>query len=181
MADLPRQIRGEIDLLRSDVLPPELLSSVQSDLHVAAGAAASIAATAEELPGLVSRERQAVLDEVSLQLGLVVAAIAVEREQIVSAIMRGFALEREQLLRDVDAQRRDTLEWATAERREAIAEVRRELASAIGAVRGERAIVVDDMRRIVDVVLLRVALGIIAAVVLAPLVAHAYARVWPRR
>jgi hypothetical protein len=49
------------------------------------------------------------------------------------------------------------------------------------ALRGERAVVVDDLRHIVDVVLLRVAIFLIAAVVLAPLVAHAYARVWPRR
>ncbi len=49
------------------------------------------------------------------------------------------------------------------------------------ALRGERAVVVDDVRHIVDVVLLRVALFLLAAVVLAPLVAHVYARVWPRR
>ena len=49
------------------------------------------------------------------------------------------------------------------------------------ALRGERAIVVDDVRRIVDLVLLRVAIFLVGAVVLAPLVAHAYARVWPRR
>ena len=33
----------------------------------------------------------------------------------------------------------------------------------------------------IDVVLLRVVIFLVAAVVLAPLVAHAYARVWPRR
>ena len=49
------------------------------------------------------------------------------------------------------------------------------------ALRGERAVVVDDVRHIVDVVLLRVAIFLVAAVVLAPLVAHVYARVWPRR
>ena len=59
--------------------------------------------------------------------------------------------------------------------------MRRELAASIEALRGERAVVVNDVRHIVDVVLLRVALFLIAAVVLAPLVAHAYARVWPRR
>jgi hypothetical protein len=31
MADLPRHVRGEIDLLREDLLPPELLSSTQSE------------------------------------------------------------------------------------------------------------------------------------------------------
>ena len=45
----------------------------------------------------------------------------------------------------------------------------------------EHAIVLEDLRHIVDVVLLRVAVFLAAAVVLAPLVAHAYARVWPRR
>ena len=49
------------------------------------------------------------------------------------------------------------------------------------ALRAERAIVVADVHHIVDVVLLRVAVFLAAAVVLAPLVAHAYACVWPRR
>ncbi len=57
----------------------------------------------------------------------------------------------------------------------------RELAGSTEALRGERAVVVDDLRQIVDVVWLRVAIFLVAAVVLAPLVAHAYARVWPRR
>ena len=99
----------------------------------------------------------------------------------VDAIIRAFAAERSELLRNVDLERLATLEWATAERREAIAEVRRALARSMEAVRAERAVVVDDLRRIVDAVLLRVAIFLVAAVVLAPLVAHAYARVWPRR
>jgi hypothetical protein len=85
------------------------------------------------------------------------------------------------VLRDVASQRLVTLEWATAERREAIAEVGRELAGAIATLRGERAIAIDEVRGIVNMVLLRVAIFLIAGVVLAPLVAHAYARVWPRR
>ena len=108
-------------------------------------------------------------------------AISVEREQAVDAIVRAFAAERGELLRNVESQRLATLEWATTERREAIADVRRELAGSMEALRGERAVVVDDVRHIVDVVLLRVAMFLVAAVVLAPLVAHAYARVWPRR
>ena len=108
-------------------------------------------------------------------------AISVERERAVGAIVRAFAAERSELLRNFESQRLATLEWATAERREAIAEVRRELAGSMEALRGERAVVVDDLRHIVDVVLLRVAIFLVAAVVLAPLVAHAYARVWPRR
>ena len=78
-------------------------------------------------------------------------------------------------------QRLATLKWASAERRETIAELRRELSGAIASLRGERAVVVDDVRGIVDAVLLRVALFLIVGVVLAPIVAHAYAWVWPRR
>jgi hypothetical protein len=55
------------------------------------------------------------------------------------------------------------------------------VAVSMEAPRAERAIVVSAVRHIVDVVLLRVAVFLAAAVVLAPLVAHAYARVWPRR
>jgi hypothetical protein len=181
MADLPRQVRGELDLMRSDMLPAESVASMQGDLHVSAAAADRIASTAESISPLVLNERRIVLDEMSRQRVLVMEAITVEREQAVSAIVRAFAAERNEVLRNVDSERMATLEWATNERREAIAEVRRELAQSVAALRAERAVVVDDVRHIVDVVLLRMAIFLVAAVVLAPLVAHAYVRVWPRR
>ena len=181
LADLPRQIRGEVDLLRFDILSSEDMASMQGDLHTSAAAVDRIAATAEALSPLVLNERRAVLEEVSRQRALVMDAISVEREQAVAAITRALAAERGELLRNVESQRLATLEWATTERRETTADVRRELAASMEALRGERAIVVDDVRHIVDVVLLRVAIFLIAAVLLAPLVAHAYARVWPRR
>ena len=177
MADLPRQVRGEVDLMRSDVLPTETVESMQSDLHVSAAAADRIALAAEGISPLVLSERPIILDELSRQRALVMDSVSIEREHIV----RAFAAERIELLRNFELQRLATLEWATAERREAIADVRRELAMSIEILRGERAVVVNDVRDIVDVVLLRVALFLGVAVVLAPLVAHAYARVWPRR
>jgi hypothetical protein len=181
LADLPRQVRGEVDLLRLDLLSPESVASMQGDLHVSAAAADRIASSAEGLSALVPTERHIVLEELSRQRTLVMAAVSVERERAVDAIIRAFAAERSELLRSVEVQRLATLEWATTERHEAIADVRRELAGAMEAVRGERAVVVDDLHRIVDGVLLRVALFLVAAVMLAPLVAHAYVRVWPRR
>ena len=108
-------------------------------------------------------------------------ALSIEREKAVAAIVGAFAAERSEVLRNAEAQRLATLEWASRERRETIAEVRRELAGAIASLRSERAVVVNDVRGIVDVVLLRVAIFLIAGVLLAPLVAHAYAWVWPRR
>jgi hypothetical protein len=181
LADLPRQVRGEVDLMRLDMLSPESVASMQGDLHVSARAADRIASSAESISALVPNERQIVLDELSRQRNLVMNAVSVERERAVNSIVRAFAVERSELLRNVELQRLATLEWATAERREAIADVRRELAGAADALRGERAVVVDDLGHIVDVVLLRMAIFLVAAVVLAPLVAHAYARVWPRR
>ena len=154
---------------------------MQGDLHLSAAAADRLASTAEGIPPLVLNERRIVLDEVSRQRALVMEAISVERERAVGAIVRAFAAERGELLRNFESQRLATLDWATAERREAIADVRRELAASMEALRGERTLIVADLRHIVDVVLLRVAAFLVAAVVLAPLVAHAYARVWPRR
>src|SRR5262245_49080308 len=114
VADLPRQVRGEIDLLRSDVLPPELLSSTQGDLHTAAAAADSIAATAEKVPGRRTQNRRAWLGGVSRQGGRVLSAMAGERQQAVGAITSAFTWEREHPLREVDAQRRATLAGAPA-------------------------------------------------------------------
>ena len=94
------------------------------------------------------------------------------------------AADLTELLRNLESQRLATLEWATAERREAIADVHRELAGSMGAVRDERAIVLEDLRHIIDVVLLRVAVFLAAAVVaraarrsrLCPCLASALAR-----
>jgi hypothetical protein len=180
-ADLPRQLRGEVDLMRSDVLPAETVTSMRDDLHTSAGAADRIAATAESLSGIATNERQIILNEMSRQRGLIMEAVSVEREQAIGAMVASFAAERTELLSSVHLQRLATLEWATAERREAITELRREMAASMETLRAERVAVVADVRRIVDGVLLRVALFLIAAVLLAPLVAHAYARVWPRR
>ena len=181
LADLPRQIRGEVDLMRADMLPSEDLASLQRDLHVSAAAADRLASTAEDVASLILSERQIVLDEISRQRVLVMASLSLERARTVGPIIGALATERGELLRSFEAQRLATLEWATAERREAIAEMHRELAASIEALRRERAVVVDDVRHIVDGVLLRVALFLLAAVVLAPVVAHAYTRVWPRR
>jgi hypothetical protein len=180
LADLPKQVRGEIDLLRADVLPTDTLATAQGDLHSSAAALDRLASTAEGMPALVRGERQAVLDEMNRQRALVMAAITTEREEAILALASDFALERNQLLRDVEAQRLATLEWATGERRETIDDVRRDLVGAVSALRVERTAFTDDVRRLIDAVLLRIALFVIAGVVLAPLVAHAYARVWPR-
>jgi hypothetical protein len=181
LADLPRQVRGEVDLMRSDILPSEDLASMRGDLHMSAAAADRIAATAEAVSPLILQERQVILDEVSRQRALVMAAISVERERAIDALVRALAAERSELLRNIESQRVATLEWATAERRETIADVRRELAGSMTALDSERVVVVDDLRHLVDLVLVRVAIFLVAAVVLAPLVAHGYALVWPRR
>ena len=181
LADLPRQLRGEVDLMRLDMLTSQDLASMQGDLHAASAAAGRLASTGESLPALLGNERRIVLDEGTRQLALVLKAVSAERELAIDTLIRAVAAERGEVLRDVASQRLVTLEWATAERREAIAEVGRELTGAIATLRGERAIALHEVRAIVNLVLLRVALFLIAGVVLAPLVAHAYARVWPRR
>jgi hypothetical protein len=181
LAELPRQIRGELDLMRYDILTAEDVSALQGNLRVSAAAADRIATTAETISPLVLNERRIVLDELNRQRALVMGAVSLEREQAIAGIVRAFAVERGELLRNIDAERLATLEWGTAERREAVGELHRELAGSIDALRGERALVEDHLRHAIDLVLLRVALFLVAAVVLAPLVAHAYARVWPRR
>ncbi len=181
LADLPRQVHGEVDLLRSDMLPEERVASLQGDLHTGAAAADRIAAAAEGITPLVLSERPIILEELSRQRGLLMDALSVEGDRTVDAMIRAMAAERGELLRNIESQRQATLAWATAERREAIADLHREVAGSMETLRGERAVVVDNVRRIVDAVLLRVALFLAAAVLLAPLVAHAYVRVWPRR
>jgi hypothetical protein len=181
LGDLPRQVRGEVDLMRSDILPPEGLAAMQGDLHVSAAAADRIASTAEGMLPLALNERRIVLEEISRQRALVMEAVSAEQERAVGTLVRSFAQERTEMLRSFELQRLATLDWATRERREAIADIHREVAESIAALRAERAIVVDDVRQIVDAVLLRTALFLIAGVLLAPVVAHVYALVWPRR
>ena len=179
--DLPRQVRGEIDLMRTDILPPESLASMQGDLHVSAAAADRIASTAEGMLPLALNERRIVLEEINRQREIVMAGVSAEEEHAVGTLVRSFALERTEMLRSFELQRLATLEWATGERREAVADLHREFAESIAALRGERAVVINDVRHIVDAVLLRVAIFLIAGVLLAPVVAHVYVWVWPRR
>jgi hypothetical protein len=167
--------------MRADILPADSVASMQADLHMTAAAVDRIASTTEGIPPLALSERRAVLDEISRQRMLVMSAISIEREQAIGALVRALAAERGELLRNLESQRVATLAWATAERREAVADIRRELAASLDALRRERAVVVTDVRHIVDIVLLRVALLLVLGVVLAPIVAHVYARVWPRR
>jgi hypothetical protein len=181
LADLPRQLRGELELTRSDMLPAEDLASMQGDLRKSAAAADRLATTAETLTPFVTSERRIIIDEMSRQRSVVMDAISAERELVLDAIISAFAVERSEMLRNFESQRRATLDWATAERHAAVDDVRKELAGAMSALREERAVVLNDTRRLVDSVLLRIAIFLIAGVVLAPLVAHAYVRVWPRR
>ena len=181
LADLPRQVRGEVDLMRADILPSDDVASLQQDLHLSAAAVDRLATTAGSITPLVLSERRIVLEEVSRQRALVIEALSHERELAIGALIRAFAAERGELLLSAELQRLATLEWATGERREAIAELRGELVASIAALRGERAVVVAELRSIVNGVFLRLAVFLVAAVLLAPLVAHAYARVWPRR
>jgi hypothetical protein len=52
-----------------------------------------------------------VLEEMNQQRALVMAAITTEREEAMRAMASDSALERNQLLRDVEAQRLATLQW----------------------------------------------------------------------
>jgi hypothetical protein len=181
LADMPRHVQGEVELVRSDLLSSPGVVAAQGDLHLTAGAVDRIASTGETIKPLIENERTIILEETNRQRALVMDALSLERERAISAVIGAFAEERTELLRNAEAQRLATLEWASAERREAIAALSHDLAGAVTALRGERAIVVDDLRDIVDMVLMRMALFLIAGVVLAPVVAHIYARVWPRR
>ncbi len=180
LADLPRQVRGEIDLMRADILPADTLAATQSDLHSSAAAVDRLATTAESLPSILQGERQAVLEEMNRQRALVMAAITSEREQSILALTKDIALERSLILRDIDAQRLATLQWANTERLETTGDLHNELAGVVKAIHAERMAFSDDVGRLVDTVLLRIALFVVAGVVLAPVVAHAYVRVWPR-
>jgi hypothetical protein len=180
-ADLPRQVRGEIDLLRSDAVPPSTLESVLRDLSLAAGAADRAARTAELMPALVREERQAVLDDLAKQRALLMQELGHERELALQGLSMTIAAEREVAMRGIDLLRVATLEWGTVERREVINVVRQEFQAAVAAIHQERIDTMDDTRHIVNGVLLKVALFVFLAVVLAPFVAHAYVRVWPQR
>ena len=54
LADLPRQVRGEVDLLRADLLPPDALALLQRDLHLSAAGVDRLASTAEGASSLIA-------------------------------------------------------------------------------------------------------------------------------
>ena len=156
LADMPRQVRGEIDLLRSDAVPPSTLEAVLRDLSLAAGAADRGARTAELMPALVREERQAVLDDLARQRALLMQELGKERELALEGLSMTIAAEREVAMKGIDVLRLATLEWGTVERREVINVVRQEFQAAVAALHQERIGAMDDARRLVNGVLLKI-------------------------
>ena len=181
LADMPKQVRGEVDLLRSDSLPPSTVEVLLRDLSLTAGAADRAARTVELMPALVREERQAVLDDLARQRVLLMQELGKEREMALQGLSMAIASERDVVMKTVDAERLATLDWGTVERREVVTVVHQEFQAAVAALHEERIAAMDDARRMVNGVLLKVALFALLAVVLAPVVAHAYVRVWPQR
>ena len=103
--------------MRFEMLSPKSVASMQADLQASATAADRIASTAEGMSALVPNERRIVLDELRRQRSLAMDAVCVEWERAVDTIIRAFAAERSESLRNVELQRLATLEWATTERR----------------------------------------------------------------
>jgi hypothetical protein len=181
LADAPRQLRGEIDLMRADVLPPSTVEALMRDLSLAAGATDRAARTAESMPAFAREERLAVLDDLSKQRALLMQDLGKERELALEGLSTTIASERDVLMKAIGAERVATLEWGTGERREVVSVVQQEFQALIAAIHAERIATMDDTRRLMNSIMLKMALFLLAAVVLAPLVAHAYVRVWPRR
>jgi hypothetical protein len=145
-SSLPKSARWQAELLTRDLLPGDARDSVVRSLSQITAAVDRISLTAGELPGLVTGERQAVLDAVSAERALVVEAITAEREAVLAAI----ALGGQATLAAVDAQRRAfliDLEAATLRIKEA-------------TIR-ELAVVVDDaIKKVALLIVLPTLLGI---------------------
>lgn len=107
---LPKQVRWQAELLTRDVLPASDRDSLIRGLTTATRAIDRLSLTAEQLPGLVTGEREAVLEAVSRERELVVDAITAEREAVLLALGRG----GEAALVALDSQRRVFMREAEA-------------------------------------------------------------------
>ena len=87
LADLPRQMREEADLMRADMLSAQEFGPMLGDVHTTATAADRMASIAESVAPLVENERRIVLEETSRQRALVMEALSVEREQAIDGIV----------------------------------------------------------------------------------------------
>jgi hypothetical protein len=99
---LPKQARWQAELLVRELVPASDRDSLIRGLSRATVAIDRLSLTAGELPGLVTGEREAVLEAVSRERELVVDAITAEREAVLLALREGGAAA----LVAVDSQRR---------------------------------------------------------------------------
>lgn len=99
---LPKQARWQAELLARELLPGDAKDSLLRDIGRATAAIDRLSLTASELPGLVTGEREAVLEAVSRERQLVVDAITAEREAVLLALRVG----GEAAMVAVDSQRR---------------------------------------------------------------------------
>ena len=183
LADLPRQVRGEVDVLRSDVLPPE-------DRRVDAGRPAperrqQPIASPDRREDFATRARASARDHHRRNEPAASPGDGRHFGRAGTARSRDRSARLPRNAANCCATSRPSV-WPRSSGRPPSAARRSPTCAASWRARWrpcvrERAVVVDDTRRLVDPVLLRIAVFLVAGVVLAPLVAHAYVRVWPRR
>ena len=107
---LPKQARWQAELLARELLPGDAKDSLLRDISRATAAIDRLSLTASELPGLVTGEREAVLEAVSRERALVVDAITAEREAVLQALLTG----GQATMAAVDSQRRAFMRDAEA-------------------------------------------------------------------
>lgn len=105
---LAKQVRWQAELLGREMLPPEERESAIRDLATTARSLEQLAAAVDELPGLVTSERTAVMEVLDRERELVMAGLTSERLAITAALASG----RDSILVAVDSQRRAFLKDA---------------------------------------------------------------------
>ncbi|QDU72162.1 hypothetical protein [Mucisphaera calidilacus] len=180
-----KQVRWETQLILDDLTRQMDLESLGQSTTQLIDSVAATMAIVEDAPELlaeqralifeaVGQERDIVLEALNTETSLILEHISRERDEVIVAL----ALERQMILEDISRQRIDTLDrvedYVQAERAFILEGVDRITETTVTRS-------AEIIREAIDALLLRMILLTIAILLLIPVVAHAYARVWPRR
>ncbi|MHC4990049.1 MAG: hypothetical protein ACYTGC_03625 [Planctomycetota bacterium] len=203
LADLPKRFQWHAELLRDDMLRSTDVAQLSASVETIADAADRAATVAEETADLVRSERAIILEEVDRQRALLTEDLDDERALILqtfsderNAVLEAVAVERREVIYAIDEQRVATLDRLSVEREAVGAAIAEQVDRIVQVFEQERSDVLreltvmldtavdqtdQELNDAVDHLFVRLVQLVVVLIMATPIVAHVYARVWPRR
>ena len=177
LAEIPRHARWQAQLLVDETLDGAKVGDAVGAIDRIAASAEVGSAFAESAPELVRTEREAIINAIDEQRALILEDV----DRIRTETLEQVGYERAIVMKSVEERVEEVIEALGDVRAALTADLDRIVAEAVAGAVADGSVAADEVAvRTVDRVFIRLGLLAIIGVVLAPIVARVYVRVWLR-